>query len=78
MLVGLNRTSRLFVFLFASECWLEQVLTPVSDCLLYLSEALAIGCELWRGWGLCPRGVDTAVWVWVVGPEVLEEALAAG
>lgn len=21
------------VFLFVSECWLEQVLTPVTDCL---------------------------------------------
>lgn len=33
MLVGLNRTSRLFVFLFVSEHWLEWVLTPGSDCL---------------------------------------------
>lgn len=51
---------------------------PALVLLLHLSEALALGCELWRGWGMCPMGADITRWFWVLGPKVLKEELATG
>lgn len=42
---------------------------PALFLLFHLSEALTLGCQLWRGWGLCPMGVDTTRWFWVIGPK---------